>query len=48
MKIEAYNINDTKIAEVTSDQTIINTIEDGLDLSIKANISTLLIQRQMQ
>ncbi len=32
MKIEAHNINDTKIAEVTSDQIIINTIEDSLDL----------------
>lgn len=32
MKIEVHHINDTKIAEVTSNQTIINTIEDGLDL----------------
>jgi hypothetical protein len=32
MKIAAHNINDTKIAEVTSDQTIINTTEDGLAL----------------
>ena len=32
MKIEVHHINDTNIAEVTSDQTIINTIEDGLDL----------------
>jgi len=32
MKIEAHNINDTKIAEVTSDKTIISTTEDGLDL----------------
>lgn len=32
MKIEAYNINDAKIAEVISEDTIINTIEDGLNL----------------
>lgn len=32
MKIKAHNINDTKIAEVTSDKTIINKTEDGLDL----------------
>ena len=32
MKIEAHNINDTKIAEVISDDTIINKSEDGLDL----------------
>jgi hypothetical protein len=32
MKIEAHNINDTLIAEVTSDVTIINKTEDGLDL----------------
>jgi hypothetical protein len=31
MKIETHNINDTIIAEVISDQTIINTTEDGLD-----------------
>lgn len=32
MKIKAHNINDTKIAEVTSNKTIINKAEDGLDL----------------
>ncbi len=32
MKIETHNIQDTKIAEVISDITIINNIEDGLDL----------------
>lgn len=32
MKIEAHNLNDTKIAEITSDETIISTAEDGLDL----------------
>lgn len=32
MKIEAHNINDTKIAELISDNTIINKTEDGLDL----------------
>jgi hypothetical protein len=32
MKIEAHNINDTEIAEVISDDTIINKSEDGLDL----------------
>ena len=32
MKIEAHNLNDTKIAEITSDETIICTTEDGLAL----------------
>ena len=32
MKIEAHNLNDKKIAEVISDETIISTVEDGLDL----------------
>lgn len=32
MEIKAHNINDKKIAEVTSDKTIINKTEDGLDL----------------
>ena len=32
MKIEAHRINDTTIAEVISDDTIINKSEDGLDL----------------
>ena len=32
MKIETYNINDTKIAEVISEINIINSVEDGLDL----------------
>ncbi len=32
MKIEAHHINNTKIAEVISDETIINTTEDGVDL----------------
>lgn len=32
MKIETHDINDTKIAELISDDTIINNIEDGLDL----------------
>lgn len=32
MKIEAHNLNNTKIAEVISDETIISTAEDGLDL----------------
>lgn len=32
MKIEAHHINNTKIAEVTSDETIISTSDDGLDL----------------
>ena len=32
MKIEQHNINDTKIAEVISENMIINNIEDGLDL----------------
>jgi len=32
MEIEAHIINDTKIAEVTSDETIINKTEDELDL----------------
>lgn len=32
MKIETHDINDTKIAEVISDETIISKTEDGLDL----------------
>jgi hypothetical protein len=32
MKIEAHNINNTNIAEIISDETIIITTEDGLDL----------------
>lgn len=32
MKIETHNINDTKIAELISNKTIINKTEDGLDL----------------
>jgi hypothetical protein len=32
MKIEAHIINETKIAEITSNETIISTTEDGLDL----------------
>lgn len=32
MKIEVHNLNDTKIAEIISDETIISTTEDGLDL----------------
>lgn len=32
MKIETHNINDTKIAEVILDETIIGTTDDGLDL----------------
>ena len=32
MKIEAHSINDIKIAEQISDDIIINTTEDGLDL----------------
>lgn len=32
MKIEPHDINDTKIAELISEDTIINNIEDGLDL----------------
>ena len=32
MKIETININDLKIAEVTSDTIIINTTSDGLNL----------------
>lgn len=32
MKIETHTINDTQIAEVSSDEIIINTTEDGLDL----------------
>lgn len=32
MKIETHNINDIKIAEITSDETIITTSQDGLDL----------------
>lgn len=32
MKIETHNINDIKIAELISDDNIINSVEDGLDL----------------
>ena len=32
MKIETHYINDTKIAEVTSEAVIINQVDDGLDL----------------
>ena len=32
MKIETHQINDTKIAEVISEGTVINSVEDGLDL----------------
>lgn len=32
MNIKIHTINDTKIAEVTSDDIIINKTEDGLDL----------------
>jgi Domain of unknown function (DUF4180) len=32
MEIVAHNLNNTKIAEITSDETIIITTEDGLDL----------------
>ncbi len=32
MKIESIEINDTKIAEVISDELIIKTTDDGLDL----------------
>jgi hypothetical protein len=32
MKIESHIFNDTKIAEITSDGTIISTTEDGLEL----------------
>jgi hypothetical protein len=32
MKIQSHDINDTKIAEVVSDETIISKTEDGLDL----------------
>lgn len=32
MKIETHSINDTKIAEVTSEDRIINSMEDGVDL----------------
>jgi hypothetical protein len=32
MEIETHNVNDSKIAELVSDELIINTIEDGLDL----------------
>jgi hypothetical protein len=32
MKIEAHNINDTKIAEVISEANVINKVEDGIDL----------------
>jgi hypothetical protein len=32
MRIETYNLNDAKIAEVISEVIIVNNIEDGLDL----------------
>lgn len=32
MKIETHSINDVKIAEIISDDTIITTTQDGLDL----------------
>ncbi len=32
MKIEIHHINDTKIAEIESDEMIIHKAEDGLDL----------------
>ncbi|QFG52661.1 DUF4180 domain-containing protein [Chryseobacterium sp.] len=32
MRVETHNINETKIAEVISDETIISTTDDGLDL----------------
>lgn len=32
MKIEVHNLNDTKIAEITSVETIISSTEDGLNL----------------
>ncbi|HEY0769704.1 MAG TPA: DUF4180 domain-containing protein [Sphingobacteriaceae bacterium] len=32
MNREAHNINDTKIAEITADNIVIKTVEDGLDL----------------
>ncbi|QPH38905.1 DUF4180 domain-containing protein [Pedobacter endophyticus] len=32
MKIKSHHINDEKIAEVISEETIINKAEDGLDL----------------
>ncbi len=32
MKIETHNINDIKVAEITSDNIIINSVQDGLDL----------------
>lgn len=32
MKIETHNINDIKVAEIISDEVIIRTTEDGLDI----------------
>ena len=32
MNIETHNINDKKIAEIITDEIILKTIEDGLDL----------------
>lgn len=32
MKIQAHDINDKRIAEILSNETIINTTDDGLDL----------------
>lgn len=32
MKIETHNINNKKIAEIITDEIILSTIEDGLDL----------------
>ncbi len=43
MKIEAHNINDTLIAEVTSNIIIINKAEDGLDLL--GNLYILIVSR---
>lgn len=32
MKIETHQINDIKVAEIITDEIILSTIEDGLDL----------------
>lgn len=32
MRIETHNLNDTRIAEIASDEMIINTTDDGLNL----------------
>lgn len=34
MRIEIFNINDTKIAEVISDQILINATQDALDIMV--------------